>query len=284
MPEHANDPDRVRALIDEAKQAALLCHANLIQVVDVAEVGSTVSVVLEFVPGIDLARLTKLFAAHERRLDLPECLHIVREILVALDYLHTATDSEGTALDLVHGDMAPANVMISVSGDIKLVDFGMLRTPSTPSAVSPVGGKIRYAAPERVQGGAIDVAGDLYATGLILWELLAGARIYEGMELEALVSAVGQASIPPVEIWRTELPPVVNAIVLRALAADPRRRFPTAADFLRALGSAEVVWDPAGSRKVLAALVRRLLEVAVEPVELPAANVSLERSLDDQLA
>ena len=283
LPEHAQRPDRVQALIDEAKLAASLTHGNIAQVIDLVQLSGEWSVVLEFVAGLDLFRLTRIFAEHDRRLDVPECLHIVREILVALDYLHNATDADGESLGLVHGDMAPGNVMVSVTGEVKLIDFGMLRTQNVAPSVSPVGGKVRYSAPEQVRGGARDVRGDLYATGLILWELLAGVRVFEGMNLEELVTAVGRGATPPVEIWRPELPPVISAIVLRALASEPDRRFNSAADFLRAMGRAEVPWDPVSSAQVLSGLIRRLRAAAVQSPVKMAGGTSLEDVLDQQL-
>ena len=283
LPAHAQNPERVTALIEEAKLAASLSHGSLAQVLDLVEVDGNWAVVLEFVPGLDLFQLTKILSQHERRLDLPECLHIVREILLALDYVHHATDGDGHPLSLLHGDMAPGNVMLTTSGEVKLIDFGMLRTQYGLDSINPAGGKVRYAAPEHVRGAPRTVAGDLYATGLILWELLAGVRVFDGMSLPALVTAVGQGAVPLVDVWRPELPPVVSAIVLRALALEPDRRFSSASDFLRALGRAEVPWDPASSRQVLSALIRRLRgTIAPTPVAV-AGDASLESILEQHL-
>ncbi len=284
LPEHADNPDRVRALIDEAKLAASLSHGSIVQVVDLVEVAGRWAVVLEFVQGLDLLQFTRIFSEHDRRLDLPECLHVVREVLVALDYLHHATGPDGGPLGLVHGDIAPGNVMVSVTGEVKLIDFGMLHGQHNPPSATPEGGKVRYLAPERVRGGPRDVRGDLYATGLVLWELLAGVRVFDGLSLEALVSAVSTGAVPSVDRWRPELPPVVSAIVLRALAPDPNRRFGSAADFLRAMSRAEVPWDPTGSRQVLAGLTRRLKAVTTASTVRFSKEVSLEDVLDEQLS
>ena len=284
-PEYAGHRNQIQNLIDEAKLAAQLSHGNIAQVLGLVELGGHWCVVLEYVSGLDLARLTRIFAGRDLRLAVADAFHVVREVLVALDYLHYAQDDLGRPLGLVHGDMAPSNVMVTEAGEVKLVDFGTLRALDGPPPTGPVPGKVRYAPPESFQGGATSPRGDLYATGLILWELLAGVRVFEGSSFETLSAAVRSGTVPPVDAWRPELSPRITAIVTRALAAEPDRRFSSAADFMRAMGEADVPWDPARSRQALAALVRRLRSPepgTPEPMPM-TEEASLEDILNDEL-
>ncbi|MEO1335225.1 MAG: serine/threonine-protein kinase, partial [Myxococcota bacterium] len=286
LPEFRDDPTRIRGLIEEACLAASLSHGNLARIIDLVEVGDEWRIIVEYVPGLDLRQLNRLFAQNGRRLGLPECLYVVQELLIALDYLHNTETPDGLRRELVHGDVAPSNVMISAAGEVKLIDFGMLRDAT---AVRPsIGGKLRYASPEQMRGRQVDAQSDLYAVGLIMWELLAGARIFEGMTQQALILAVQQAAVPPIELWRPDVPPVVMAIVLRATAVEPERRFFSAADFLRALARVEVAQDAASRQQVLAGLIRRIRAMGVSsassvPVEAAVYESSLEEALNQQL-
>lgn len=258
LPEHARDAEFVQALIDEAKLASRLTHGNIAQILDLVQVGEDWAEVLEFVDGVDLFRLERTLEQHERRLGVDEAVHIAKEILVGLDYVHRASDDDGAPLGLVHCDVAPANVMINKGGEVKLLDFGTAVGHARSLGQRGPGGKIRYRSPEQVRGEEFDPRSDLYSVGVVLWELLAGERIYESMSLEAILGAVGEADVPPIGSVRPGLPDGLLRVLKRALQVDPRYRYPHAAAFLRALEDLPIGRDPARSRHVLAEIVGAL--------------------------
>lgn len=291
LPEHAQSAELVQSLIDEARLAAKLTHGNIVQILNLERVGDDWAMVLEYIDGIDIYRLERILEQHERRLGVDECVHIAKEMLVALDFVHRLQDEDGTALGLVHCDIAPANVMVNVGGEVKLLDFGMARSQSLieVDGATP-GGKVRYRAPEQARGQSFDLRADIYSTAVVLWELLAGERVFESMDLEEIMGAVETGDLPPIESIRNGLPDGLLRVLRRALYPDPRYRYPHAAAFLRALEDLEVGRDPARSRHVLAEIVGAIRrEQRPTPLEKPASAVqvaedlSLEDALEDAL-
>ena len=286
LPEHAQSAELVQSLIDEARLAARLTHGNIVQVLDLERVGDDWGVVLEYVNGIDVFRLERVLEQHERRLGVDECVHVAKEMLVALDFVHRLQDDDGNALGLVHCDIAPANVMVNVGGEVKLIDFGMTKSESMVAVegVTP-GGKIRYRAPEQARHEDFDLRIDIYSTAVVLWELLAGERVFESMTLEEIMSAVEHGNVPPIESVRAGLPEGLVRVLHRALFPDPRYRYPHAAAFLRALEDLDVGRDPARSRHVLAEIVTAIRREGTPDAPRPPAPVTLapDESLEDAL-
>lgn len=285
-PELARSAERIQDLIDEAKLAARLTHGNIAQTLDLLQIGEDWLVVQEYVDGVDLFQLARTLVRHERRLGLHECVHVVKQVLLALDFVHRLSDDDGRPLGVVHCDIAPANVMVNVGGEVKLIDFGTARGPSLAAVEGRfAGGKVRYRAPEQVRGQEFDHRADLYSTGVVLWELLAGERIYEALELEEILAAVAEGAIPDVREVRDDVPEGLAAVVRRATHAEPSYRYPTAAAFLQALEDQPLDVDASRSRHVLgeiAAAVRADLRASRPPARrlVPLAE---ERTLEDSL-
>jgi serine/threonine protein kinase len=286
LPEYAQSAELVQSLIDEARLAARLTHGNIVQILNLERFGEDWGVVLEYVEGVDVFRLERVLEQHERRLGIDECVHIAKEILVALDYVHRLTDDEGHPLGLLHCDIAPANVMVNVGGEVKLLDFGMAKSEGMVAmeGVAP-GGKIRYRAPEQARGDQFDLRADIYSTAVVLWELLAGERVFESMELEEILSAVEHGAVPGIETVRTGVPDGLVRVLRRALFPDVRYRYPHAAAFLRALEDLEVGRDPARSRHVLAEIVSAIRRESRPDARRPAKPVTVaeDLSLEDAL-
>jgi eukaryotic-like serine/threonine-protein kinase len=285
LPEFSADAEFIQMLIDEAKLAARLTHGNIVQVLNLERIGDTWALVLEFVDGIDLFRLQRVLEQHERRLGVDECVHVVREILIALDFVHRATDEEGTPLELVHCDVAPANVMINVGGEVKLIDFGVARVSGLAEIEGRMpGGKIRYRAPEQARGEEFDLRADIYSVAVVLWELLAGERVFESMQLEEMLVRVSSGDVPDIGSIRDDLPDGLIRVLRRALHSDPRYRYPHSAAFLRALEDLEVGVDPARSTHVLSEIVRAIdKDGKAKSRKLGQVTVAEEASLEDAL-
>lgn len=283
-PEHAIHAERVQRFIDEARLAARCTHGNIAQVFTLERFGDHWALVLELVDGLDLLRLVRALAQYERRLGLDEAVHVAKEALLALDFVHRLADERGVPLGLMHGDIAPANLMIARTGELKLIDFGLTRQ-ILELEPSLRGGKLRYRAPEQVQGDG-DARSDLYAIALVLWELIAGERIYEGLGLEEIVAEVSAGSVPDLSLYRDDVPAALIDVLRCALAVEPKRRFQDAAAFLRALDSLPIGKEPLRSRRALAEVVTVLSTPTPSGSQRPAVAIveqTLESALEDAL-
>ncbi len=242
LPGFSADAAFAGLLTAEAKLAARLNHANVVQVMDLGRESDRLYIAMEYVEGYDLHQLLRRLS--KARLPLPAefALFIIRETLRGLDYAHRARDAEGARLGIVHRDVSPSNVLISFEGEVKLCDFGIARALGGTEgsaeegaiARSRVAGKSAYMAPEHARGEEIDARSDVFAAGILLWELSAGRRLYKGTE-EQMLALAQAAEIPPVPAGRLPKQHVLQDVLDRALAPDPADRFPTAADFSGAL-------------------------------------------------
>ncbi|HJL19526.1 MAG TPA: serine/threonine-protein kinase [Sandaracinaceae bacterium LLY-WYZ-13_1] len=250
LPELCADEHFARMLVDEAKLVAGLSHANVAQVLDLGREGDRLFITMEYVEGYDLNQLLRRLS--KRRIPLPAefALFVVREMLAALDFAHRAKGPDGEPLGIVHRDVSPSNVLISFEGEIKLCDFGIAKAASSATStpkVSRVGGedeatgersrlagKAAYMSPEHARGEAIDARADLFAAGIVLWELCAGRRLYKGTE-EQMLELARAGEVPPLPDRGLPSQPELQALLDRALAVDPDERFRTAGEMLRAL-------------------------------------------------
>ena len=239
-PDCDDDPEFRRMLLDEARITGQLDHPNINQVVEVVRFGGRVALLLEHVEGIDLVGLKRHLRHLQKPLSLPLVLHILREVLAALDYAHRAGSVEGAPLQVVHRDVSPGNVMIDVHGRVILIDFGIARAQGrlAQTEVGSVKGKFRYMAPEQIKGADVRAPADIYAAAVLLWELLSGRRIHDDVPVAKLMMRVANAEVPPLAEARPGLPEGLARVYARATALVPEARFQTAADFADALRDA----------------------------------------------
>ncbi len=212
----------------EARAAAAVSHPNVVQVFDAGQDGDLRYIVMEWVDGGDLAHLIRERAP----LPLEEAVRITADILRGLAAIHQA--------GIVHRDVKPANVLIDRQGRAKLTDFGIARRSDDPTLTGPVEllGTAAYVAPERVRGEPATPASDLYAVGVILYELLTGHGPFPGQTPEELLAQHLHAAPVPPRRWRRDIPPALEQVVLRALAKDPGARYRSAEAMAAALQAA----------------------------------------------
>lgn len=230
-PELTEDREYVARFIDEARVVVQLNHANICQVFDVGRVGSEYYLAMEYVSGRDLRSLQDRARNLGVKLHEASVLYLLAETLSALDYAHRRTHPmTGEPLNLVHRDVSPQNVMVSFEGEVKLIDFGLASSRLKVERTQPniVMGKMAYMAPEQARGDAIDRRADLFAAGVIGYELLAGERFYEGMTAQEIWYVVGRGGFVPAR-WG-DLNPDLARILARALHPDPDSRFSTCAE------------------------------------------------------
>lgn len=222
----------VRMFVDEAKISARLLHPNVVQVFEFVYQDGCYYMVMEPVDGVDMARLLRHLV--DRREVPPPALvaEIARQACRGLDYAHTLTDGDGKPLGIVHRDVTPPNVMVSWNGTVKLLDFGLARAVeqlrSTVTETGTIKGKMPYLAPELLKGRTADARCDVFSLGVVMHELLTGARLFAGEnDLETFKNVLERPVPPPTE-RNPGVKPVLSAIVMRALERDPEKRYQTA--------------------------------------------------------
>ncbi len=241
-PAYARDPAFRAMLTDEARLVASVRHANVAAIVDVIDEDEELSLVLEYVTGESLARLAA--ESRERGVPIPPAIAVSLAvgILRGLHAAHEATESSGAPLGLVHRDVSPHNVVVGVDGVPRVLDFGVAKALGRVQSTShgEVKGKAAYMAPEQVRGEAVDRRADIFAAGIVVWELLTGRRLFDADSGAASMMRILDLSpTPPSELApESGLPPELDRAVLCALARDRGQRFATAAAMADALEAA----------------------------------------------
>jgi len=234
---YARSRQFVTMFVDEAKIALGLNHPNIIQVFDFGAVADTYFLAMEHVEGIDLLRLLQEAARARQRLPYGLSAYIVQQLAKGLDYAHRKTVEFGQPLGIVHRDISPPNILLSKNGEIKLVDFGLAKAntqiESTDQGV--VKGKFSYLSPEAASGLEVDHRADVFAVGIILWEMFTGRRLFYGESDYQTVELVRQARVPSIAALNPEVEPELEAVVRKALAREPNDRYQSAADLGDAL-------------------------------------------------
>lgn len=224
------NPEFVRMFLDEAAILAQLHHPNIAQIFDLGAAGGAYYLAMEYVPGFDLMTIS---LEHERQGELmaPElCARIVADVAGALHFAHEAKDRLGQPLHIIHRDVSPHNILLSTQGVVKLIDFGVARmamgTHRTQAGL--VKGKYPYMSPEQIAGGDIDRRVDVYALGLVLYELLTNVRAIAGNTEIEQIDAAREGRIRPIEQLRPNLTMPLRQILGGCLHPDPSGRYPTA--------------------------------------------------------
>lgn len=233
----ARDPDFVCMFLDEARLASRIRHPNVVSVLDVAAHRGELLLAMEYVHGLPLSKLLRL--AGPARIPLPIATAIGNGMLLGLHAAHEATSDKGTPLRIVHRDISPQNVMVGTDGVARVVDFGIASAAARlqTTAEGQVKGKLAYMAPEQLCDEVLDHRVDIFAAGIVLWEMLAGRRLIDG-EPQARIRKVLDGGFEPPSRHRPEVPPELDVVVMRALRGDRDQRFATAEEMARQLARA----------------------------------------------
>ena len=276
----ARKPIYRRMFVDEARLTMMLTHSNIVQVFDVGEQGGRSYLVMEWIDGLDLSRLAQSMRERGEAFGFAVIAHVIGEVLRGLAYAHDLRDGEACSA-IVHRDISPHNVLISVSGEVKISDFGVARLASEETSGVHVRGKLRYMPPEQLRGMSKHATIDLFAVGAMLQELLDGTRFRAGLERDELFGMVIAGEVPPLE--RRGVPPVL--VALRDGLLQPRRedRIPSAREALELLRSwsgyrnatddlAELVRGRAGITAPRTGLTLEVSDDLLEPSEEPTVQ------------
>jgi serine/threonine-protein kinase len=237
LPNLTKNDKFVSMFLDEAKLSLHLQHANIVQVFDIGIADGSYFLVMEFIDGCNLKSLLERLKQRGRRMTVTHAIYIMIEACKALNYAHHVESSEGLPLHIVHRDISPPNILLSKNGEIKVVDFGLAKANSQIESTDPgvVKGKFSYLSPEAASGLDVDARADVFAVGILLWEMFTGRRLFYGDTDYQTVELVRQARIPSIAALNPEIEPELEQIVRTALARDPKDRYQEAADLSDAL-------------------------------------------------
>jgi serine/threonine-protein kinase len=236
-PRHAEDPNFVSMLIEEAKLSVRLTHQNIVQTLDLGHARGVYFIVMEHIEGYDVHHVLRELRTRGEPLSIDLAAHLVSEVCRGLDHAHRRTDEQGRPLHIVHRDVSPQNVLLSFAGEVKVADFGIAKAAHRANEAQSgvVQGKYFYMSPEQVSGARVDARSDIFSAGVLLWELLTGRALYQATDMPSLLAAVRAADVPAASSLRPGVPPELDFIVATATAAVPGQRYADAASMADAL-------------------------------------------------
>jgi eukaryotic-like serine/threonine-protein kinase len=259
LPQYVSDAEGRTMFERESALHAAVHHENVVEVFGFGYEGEEPWLAMEYVDGCDLFRLLRRLSAENRTVPVSLAVYIARELLRALDSVHTARDASGQPMGIIHRDVTPSNVYLSIDGRVKLGDFGIARTATRatlrPGATSAMlKGKFAYLSPEQVASDPFDHRADLFALGAVLSEMVIGQQLFGGSGQLAVLLAIRDCRIEPLREVRPKLPPGLFEVLERTLTRDPATRIPTAAALRRELEPFDA--NPVSAKAELCALVR----------------------------
>jgi len=227
----------VNMFLDEARLSMVLTHANIVQVFDVGRADGTYYIVMEYVEGYNLRRLFQRMNERGFRIPVHYAAFLMAEVCKGLAHAHEQRDSDGNPLGIVHRDISPPNILLSRSGEVKITDFGLAKAVTQLELTDPgiVKGKFSYLSPEAANGKTVDHRADLFAVGILMWELLANRRLFLGKSDMETVELIRKAEVPALSLFNDEVTPELENIITKALHRDPHKRWHSARDLSDAL-------------------------------------------------
>jgi serine/threonine protein kinase len=287
LPHLADDPRFIEMFLSEARIVAQLDHPNVVQVFDFGREDGAFFLAMEFIDGLDVRTLVERAKAQEEWLPFGLCARIVSLAAQGLAYAHDFCHPQtGEPVNLVHRDATPENVLLSRNGSVKVVDFGVAKVADSPQTkAAGIKGKLPYMAPEQIRGESVDRRTDVYALGVMLYQLLTGERPYDADSEAALMQHITYRPHVPAARYR-ELPDALNAIVDRALAKSKEDRFSSCHELREALEQFILESGEPASAHHLAFLAQRYADATGQvegPLQTPLP-MPRTRSRSDQRA
>ena len=279
LPSIAEDDEFIKMFIDEAKIAVQLTHSNIVPIMDLGKVGDSYFIAMEYVHGKDLRTSTEKLGKKNDTLPIPACCYIVMKTSEGLDYAHNKKDAAGRDLNLVHRDVSPQNILISFDGEVKLIDFGIAKA-ANKAAKTQAGilkGKFGYMSPEQVRGLPLDRRSDIFSTGILLYEILTGERLFMGESDFSVLEKVKNVEIIPPSTYNKNIPEDLERIILKALAREVQDRYQAAIELHDDLQSFMYTYGSFFARKDMAALMKKVFpdDYEADIKEIEAERVSV---------
>jgi serine/threonine-protein kinase len=255
LPTLADDRAFVTMFLDEARIGAQLDHPGIVPVHDLGHEAAGYYLAMDYVPGVDLRALLARLRQQRRFLPVALACGIAVRVAEALDHAHRGHGHDGAPLHVVHRDLSPGNVLLGFDGGVRVIDFGVASAAfRAHREATALRGKFGYLSPEQVRGLPVDRRADVFSLGAVLHEALCGERLFRGPSDLAVLERVRNAVVPPPSARHPEVPAALDAVVLRALSAEPADRFPWAAGLAEALRPFAAGSGPASLAGLLAEL------------------------------
>lgn len=276
LPERGADERWIEMFLDEARLVAQLQHPNIAHVFDLGRLGDGYFFTMEYVHGANMREVLVRCSQRGRRLPLAAAVGVGVGAASGLDHAHSRKDAEGRPLGIVHRDVSPSNLMLSFEGVVKLVDFGVAKAMSHSSVTQSgtVKGKVSYLSPEQCRGRAVDHRSDLFALGIVLYEMTTTKRLYRrSSDFETMSAIVNEVPEPPSR-YNPEISPSLDALILRALEKDPAHRQQSAGELLEELEDIAHKEGMAISSSQLRRQMRELFGEQPEPWHLLESGIA----------
>jgi hypothetical protein len=267
--------------LDEAKLAAQLQHPNIASVYDIGMLGESYFFTMEYVHGETVRSLLHRAKQRDRSVPLACALTIIAGAAAGLHHAHERNGNDGRPLGIVHRDISPSNLMISYEGNLKIVDFGVAKAADRVETKSgTVKGKISYLSPEQCRGARVDRRSDLFSLGIVMWEMLTGARLYRRSSDFENMTAIVHEPPPPPSTRRPDVPRAIDEIVLRLLAKSVADRYQTAGEVVEAIENASMRAGTILSSSAVSRLVHDLFGARPEPwLDLDTETLPFQRMM-----
>ncbi len=277
------DPSAVQMFFDEACLAARISHPNVATVIDLGEDDEGYFIAMEYLHGEPLREIVRRAEDHGRRVPYDVACRILTDAAEGLHAAHELTDGAGHRLNVVHRDVSPHNLFVTYDGITKVVDFGIakFRSRVTTTNAAELRGKLAYMSPEQVRGETIDRRSDVFALGIVAWELTTGHRLFAAGHEGTIVMKIHGGDVPPPSSIVPDYPRELEAVVMRALAPDRAQRYATARDLARALQMMMLVRGTLVSRDDVATYLRALLPDRIERRDDRLRALTTDESGDD---
>lgn len=232
LPNLAEDEEFISMFVDEAKIAVQLNHRNVCQIYELGRLNGSYYIVMEYIPGKNLLQMQNRFRQEKRIMSVTQAAFLISRICDGLDYSHRKTSDDGRPLSIIHRDVSPQNVLVSYEGEVKVIDFGIARaaTRNEQTQVGVLKGKFGYMSPEQANGEDVDRRSDVFAVGTLMWEMLTARRLFHGEGDYATLELVRSCKIEPPSSKNSRVPPEIDAIVMKALAANRDERYQWASE------------------------------------------------------
>jgi predicted ATPase/predicted Ser/Thr protein kinase len=280
LPHLAQNAEFRDLFLDEARIAARLNHPGIVQIFELGDVDGQWFIVMEYVAGKDLRKLSAQARAQRRPLPQGLSARIIADAAAALDYAHKARDAQGRPMPIDHRDVSPHNLLVSFDGAVKLIDFGVARAANRlqETGQGVLRGKYPYMAPEQVAEDRVDAKSDQFSLGVVLWELVTGKRLFRSESDAMTLQLVAECKVAPPRAVQPDIAPELEAITLRMLERDPARRFEDLAAARMALEAFLLGANLPASAAHLGAFMRELFPEGDAFVEQPAGDPQRTKS------
>jgi len=233
LPHLSLEEDLVSSFICEAKLAAFLQHQNIVQIYDFGRMENRYFIAMEYLFGKDLKAVIRKSKERQQPISLENSLYIVSQVCKGLDYAHNLRDFNGMPLSIIHRDIGPQNIFITYDGEVKIIDFGIAKAAiqDRTTQAGSIKGKVAYMSPEQAEGKAVDHRSDIFAIGIMLYELVLGKRMFSG-DIYEVFKKVRESDFTAPEIVNRDLHPRLYEILHKALARNPEMRYQSSGEML----------------------------------------------------